>query len=160
MRILLAIDGSEFSEVAAQMLTERPWPSGSVVRVLSVVQDVFPVSPVSAVGAVGVPLVTDTPVNYEELVQPRIQEAERLVARTAETLRRTELEVETTTRRGDPRKEVIEEAEAWRADLIVVGSHGRTGVKRLLMGSVSEGVMRHAHCSVEVVRAPRAQEAS
>jgi nucleotide-binding universal stress UspA family protein len=112
------------------------------------------------VGAVGVPLVTETPVNYEDVVQPRIEEAERLVSRTANALRSTELEVETTMRRGDPRKEVIEEAEAWHADLIVLGSHGRTGVKRLLMGSVSEGVMRHAPCSVEVVRAPRAEEAS
>jgi nucleotide-binding universal stress UspA family protein len=157
MRILLAIDGSEFSEVATRMLTERPWPRGSVVRVLSVVQEVFPVAPPASVG---VPLVTEAPINYEEVVQPRIEEAERLVSRTAEELRATELGVETSTRRGDPRKEVVHEAEEWHADLIVLGSHGRTGVERLLMGSVSEGVMRHAPCSVEVVRAPRAREES
>jgi nucleotide-binding universal stress UspA family protein len=157
MRILLAIDGSPFSDVATHMLTQRPWPPGSVVRVLSVVQEVFPVSPAAPVG---VPLVTETPVNYEDVVQPRIEEAERLVSRTAETLRSTDLGVETAMRRGDPRKEVVEEAQAWNADLIVLGSHGRTGVERLLMGSVSEGVMRHAPCSVEVVRAPRAQEGS
>jgi nucleotide-binding universal stress UspA family protein len=155
MRILLAIDGSEFSEAATRMLTERPWPPGSVVRVISVVQEVFPVSPA---GAVGVPLVTEPPVNYEDVVQPRIEEAERLLSRAAEVLGSTELRGETTLRRGDPRKEVVEEAEEWGADLIVLGSHGRTGIKRLLMGSVSESVMRHAPCSVEVVRAQRAQE--
>jgi nucleotide-binding universal stress UspA family protein len=43
-------------------------------------------------------------------------------------------------------------ADLWGADLIVVGSHGRRGVDRYLMGSVSEAVALHAHCSVEVVR--------
>jgi nucleotide-binding universal stress UspA family protein len=44
-------------------------------------------------------------------------------------------------------------ADLWNADLIVVGSHGRRGFDRYVMGSVSESVALHAHCSVEVVRA-------
>lgn len=154
MRILLAIDGSPFSEAATKMLIERPWPPGSVVRVLSVVQDVFPVSPAAPVG---VPLVTEPPINYEDLLRPRVEEAERLIAETAQALGAANLHVETAMRRGDPRREVVEEATEWNADLIVVGSHGRTGVERWLMGSVSEGVMRHAPCSVEVVRSKRAE---
>ena len=53
---------------------------------------------------------------------------------------------------GDPRTIILDTAEDWQADLIAVGSHGRTGLDRLLMGSVSEAVAVHAHCSVEVVR--------
>jgi nucleotide-binding universal stress UspA family protein len=55
-------------------------------------------------------------------------------------------------RHGDPRSVTIDEATEWRADLIVVGSHGYTGIKRLLLGSVAHSVVSHAPCSVEVVR--------
>jgi nucleotide-binding universal stress UspA family protein len=47
---------------------------------------------------------------------------------------------------------MLDGAAAWRADLIVVGSHGKTGLDRLLLGSVSEHIARHAPCSVEMVR--------
>jgi nucleotide-binding universal stress UspA family protein len=53
---------------------------------------------------------------------------------------------------GEPRAFILDEAKAWGADLIVLGSHGRHGLDRLLMGSVSESVALYAHCSVEVVR--------
>jgi nucleotide-binding universal stress UspA family protein len=54
---------------------------------------------------------------------------------------------------GDPKSQILDVAKEWKADMIVVGSHGRTGLNRFLMGSVSQGVVNHAHCSVEVVRA-------
>ncbi len=54
--------------------------------------------------------------------------------------------------RGDPKEEITNAAARWLADLAVVGSHGRRGLKRLLLGSVSEAVARHAPCSVEVTR--------
>jgi nucleotide-binding universal stress UspA family protein len=53
---------------------------------------------------------------------------------------------------GDVKKTVLEEAQKWAADLIVVGSHGRKGFKRMLLGSVSEAVAMNAHCSVLVGR--------
>jgi nucleotide-binding universal stress UspA family protein len=53
---------------------------------------------------------------------------------------------------GDPRSFILDTAKAWGADLIVLGSHGRHGWDRLLMGSVAESVAFHAHCSVEVIR--------
>jgi hypothetical protein len=52
----------------------------------------------------------------------------------------------------EPRAVILDEASKWNANLIVLGSHGRHGMDRLLMGSVSEAVAFHAHCSVEVVR--------
>jgi nucleotide-binding universal stress UspA family protein len=51
-----------------------------------------------------------------------------------------------------PKAVILAEAEKTRADLIVVGSHGHHGIERFLLGSVSEGVALHAHCSVEVIR--------
>ena len=54
---------------------------------------------------------------------------------------------------GKPAGEIIEAAKEWPADLIVIGSHGRGGVKRALLGSVAEAVMRHATCPILVIRA-------
>jgi nucleotide-binding universal stress UspA family protein len=58
---------------------------------------------------------------------------------------------------GSPKRVILDEAERWGADLIVVGSHGRRGLQRFLLGSVSQAVALHAPCSVEIVRMPLAQ---
>jgi len=55
---------------------------------------------------------------------------------------------------GTPAAEIVRTAREWPADVIVIGSHGRDGLERVLLGSVAEAVMRHAPCSVLVVRAP------
>lgn len=57
-------------------------------------------------------------------------------------------------REGTPWKEIIDSAREWHADVIVVGTHGRTGLTRLVFGSTADGVLRHASCPVVVV--PRA----
>jgi nucleotide-binding universal stress UspA family protein len=54
---------------------------------------------------------------------------------------------------GKPATKVVEGAKNWPADLIVMGSHGRGRVEKLLLGSVAEGVLRHAPCPVLIVRA-------
>jgi nucleotide-binding universal stress UspA family protein len=60
----------------------------------------------------------------------------------------------TKVMRGDAKSAILDDAKSWGADLIVMGSHGRRGLERFLVGSVSEAVLRHAHCSVEIVRLP------
>lgn len=55
---------------------------------------------------------------------------------------------------GAPEKEILAFAEHEHVDLIVMGSHGRTGVSRVLLGSIAEGVVRHAHCPVLTVKQP------
>jgi nucleotide-binding universal stress UspA family protein len=62
------------------------------------------------------------------------------------------LRVSTEIVRGHPKHAIIDEAEAWDADLIVVGSHGYRGLTKLWLGSVSQAVASHAKCSVEIVR--------
>ena len=144
MRILLAIDGSEPSETAARVLSARPWPKGSTLRILSVIQNAYyPAVPELALA-----------VNYDQMTQELVQGAEKLVARMADSLCRSGITVETRVRHGDPRVEIVDDSRDWGADLIVVGSHGRTGLKRWIIGSVAEYVVRHAPCAVEVVRIP------
>lgn len=61
---------------------------------------------------------------------------------------------------GDPATEIVKYATEQRADAIVIGTHGRTGVDRLVMGSVAERVMREAPCSVLVVKLPKGNRGS
>lgn len=83
------------------------------------------------------------------------------LARAAFARRVAEVEgcadIELFFERGQAYAEIVKRAEAWRADLVMVGSQGRTGLSRLLLGSVAEKVVRHAHCPVLVVRPGRHQ---
>lgn len=143
MRILLALDDSKHSNAAIDMLLQRPWPHGSTVRVLCVAQSYIPFPG---------PFASDGALNYAEVAQSLVKRAQEIVDLTATKLGALGLTVEPRVRQGDPRHEIMEEAQDWGADLVVVGSHGRTGLQRWLLGSVAEHVVRHAPCSVEVVR--------
>jgi nucleotide-binding universal stress UspA family protein len=78
--------------------------------------------------------------------------AHELVEQIASELRGGGFKVDAAVEVGDIRERIIDAAEEWGADLIVVGSHGRSGIPRFLLGSVAEFVARHAECSVEIVR--------
>ena len=151
MKVLLAIDGSSYSTAAVELVATRPWPPDTIVRVLTAVEPIMqpPDQWNSMVGVEALELAR------EELTL----QADQLVKNVAEKLRKTGLMVETEVSNGDPRSIIVDQAEEWSADLVVVGSHGYTGLKRLLLGSVAQSVVSHAPCSVEVVRKKRTPEA-
>ncbi len=131
-RVLLATDGSETSAAAARALAERPWPEGSEFKVLSVEEPwALKLSRVRRDGQ----------------AQDAVGSAERVLASAG-------LKATGAVLSGNAKEVILEEAKRWAADLIVVGSHGRRGFRRLLLGSVSEAVAMNAHCSVVVVRGP------
>ena len=68
------------------------------------------------------------------------------------------LDVEDLIARGDPASEIVRAAEERGAGLIVISSHGRTGLGRILFGSTAESVVRHARCPVLVVKPPRGSD--
>ena len=148
-KILLAVDGSVYGEAAARAIAERPWPARSEVRVLSVVEVVLP----------AMHALFDPPfVQSDEVQRLRLEavaRAQRAVSDAVAILAPSGLAVsETISVLLDGTKEVIlQEARDWGADWLFVGSHGRQGAERLLMGSVSEALAMQANCSVEVVRA-------
>jgi nucleotide-binding universal stress UspA family protein len=145
MRILLAVDGSVPSQDAIDEVAGRPWPTPSNLRAVSVVGPYVP-PPTEFIPGAFAP---------HEVVQEHMKDAERIAAHAADRLTRSGLSVDTAVRHGDPRTVIVDEATEWRADLIVVGSHGHTGLTRLLLGSVAQAVVAHAPCSVEVVRKRR-----
>ncbi len=144
MKLLLATDGSEFSVAAVRSVASRPWPEGTQVRVIS------------APGLVL--LLRECPYfeqhQVEELNVASMEESHKAVASAVEILSRSGLKVHSGVPllHDTPSQIILDEAEKWHADMIVVGSHGRSGFDRLTMGSVSEAVALHAGCSVEVIR--------
>jgi nucleotide-binding universal stress UspA family protein len=85
------------------------------------------------------------------------EQAKALVEKTTGKLRASGFIVTPALEEGDPKSKIIDVAKEWKADLIVLGSHGRTGLERFLMGNVADSVARHADCSVEIVRLPSAR---
>lgn len=144
MKLLLATDGSTFSAAATQAVIADVKRDGAEIRAVHVV-DTRKELPAEMTAV-------DTGI-MNAPVQRR--SAEALVEATAELLRAEGLKTTTMVVWGDPRSKIIEVAEEWRADLIVLGSNGGTGLSGFLMGSVSDAVAHHAGCSVEIVRVPK-----
>jgi nucleotide-binding universal stress UspA family protein len=151
MNILLATDGSEHSAAAVDEVVRRHPPAGTRVRVISVFEPpYFPQT--YPLGGMDMSL-------YEEMQKGGREEARSAVEKAASELRERgrKLNVTTEVLAGSPKRVILEDAETFGADLIVVGSHGRGTLERFLLGSVSQAVALHAKCSVEIVRAPRPQ---
>ncbi|HKY44463.1 MAG TPA: universal stress protein [Pyrinomonadaceae bacterium] len=135
-KVLLASDGSETSLQAARAVVGRPWPEGSEFRVISVEEPWA---------------IKLSRLRHENEAQQAVSSAEQVLGSAG-------LKVTSEVLSGKPKEAILEQAQKWPADLIVVGSHGRRGFKRFLLGSVSEAVAMNAQCSVVVVRAPRKTE--
>ncbi len=142
LRILLATDGSDCSIAAARSVAGRPWPKASEIRIVS--------APDVLVPAID-PWDLDPQV-LDRLREVELQYAREAVAKVRDIVSGTELNVSDAIPAGSPKSVILDEAKNWGADLIVVGSHGRRGISRFLLGSVAEAVALHSECSVEVIR--------
>ena len=138
-RILIAVDGSPIAAHAADVGIELARSLGGEVALIHVVDPAQNWAPESGVPAA-------------ELIKLAEQDGKRLLAdiHPRATLQAPPLEF---VQVGKPTSEIMKAAKDWPADIIVIGSHGRGGISRVLLGSVAEGVMRHASCPVLVVRA-------
>jgi CBS domain-containing protein/nucleotide-binding universal stress UspA family protein len=147
MKVLVGVDESAYSNAAIRFISEGTWPKGSRFIVLSSSPSIF-------LGA------GDT-IPPDSLAQVLRQEESRhreIADRAAAGLRNRGLSVDARVERGDARTVLVDAARSEEADLVIVGSHGRTGLKRLLLGSVASYVVAHAPCSVLVVKEPQMQD--
>jgi nucleotide-binding universal stress UspA family protein len=146
MKILLATDGSEFSNVAVDSVAKRPWPEGSEMKIVSVMD--FPWPPTTETWAL--------PDGYYEKLQNASKEQAAAAIKDAvariKSGKSSGVELTTQIACGPAKAAIMDEAKSWDADLIVLGSHGRGGWDRFLLGSVSQAVAMNAPCSVEIVR--------
>lgn len=151
MKILLAIDDSKFAEAAIHAVLSQVRQDHTQVLVLHAVDwSNFMPTPFPVVGEE--PMFTTN--RLDAIIETETRKAQDLVKTAADRLRAAGFEVSTSVREGDPKMVILDGAAEWKAELIVVGSHGRKGVTRFVLGSVSEAVARYAHCSVEIARLP------
>ncbi len=146
MKILLAVDGSQCSDLAVSEVARRPWPEESQIEIITVIEPLLlPMSEPMAI-----------PGDYFEQAEQVAQEqAAAVIEKATEAIRSahpTGIAITSEILRGNPKQVIVEEAERWKADLIIVGSHGYKGFTRFWLGSVSQAVASHSHCSVEIVR--------
>jgi nucleotide-binding universal stress UspA family protein len=145
MRILLPVDGSSFSDAAVNEVASRPWPASSEVKIVTAFQ--VPMTPTPEVWA----LPEDYFDKLERMARHQAQTViDSAVAKLTNTLDES-ITVTSEVLAGSPRAAILDEAVRWQADLIVMGSHGYGVWHRFLLGSVSQAVVSHANCSVEVV---------
>jgi nucleotide-binding universal stress UspA family protein len=142
MRVVLATDGSKDSRAAAAFLKELPLPASTTVRIIAVVS-----LPGFALDGTLAPA----------LKRAVLDRAQGVAEEARATLASRGFTIETSVAEGDPRKEIVREANEWKADLVVLGARGLGGVKRFLLGSVSDAVARHAACPVLIVKGRRRQ---
>lgn len=148
MNVLICVDESEFAEHIIDYVSSQHWSEDTEFVVLHVVQSLLPVSAV-------------IPIPIQEGLHSELMETGRkLVRHVSDALKEKgfnqtfyEEVIE-----GDPRSEILDWARRAQCAMIVVGSHGRRGFDRLILGSVSHSVVAAAPCSVVVVRAPRLKQ--
>ena len=141
MRIVLATDESDASLAAAQAVAKTNWPADTEVKVVSVVNPIiYSLEEIGVFGDKG----TDR--------------AHRAIGETLNVLRETPLKISGELIAGRRARQIIDRAKNWHADLIVIGSHHRRGLKRLPFGGTSAAVAKRAHCSVRVIRSASRNE--
>ncbi|MDO8562913.1 MAG: universal stress protein [Candidatus Limnocylindria bacterium] len=148
-KLVVAEDGTPGAKDAVDLVATLPIFKGLQAIVVSVANVATPWT----VGAEPPMLYSAAVEAYFETLDQQRETSGRLAATTAERLTQAGLSAKSKTREGHAAGELVAEAEAEKADLIVIGSRGHTGVARLLLGSVARAVLTHAHCSVLIVHA-------
>ena len=146
MKIVLATDGSVQSTAAVKEIAHRSFPAKTEVHVVVAYATTSLLLQMDSMGA--------SQDFYAQADRYALEGAQATAKKAAEMLTHgnPDLIVSTLVVEGPAKNVILEEAEKIKADLIVVGSHGYGMVERFLLGSVSQSVAMHAHCSVEIVR--------
>ena len=135
-KILLATDGSEDAALATQATIDLSNQSNAELHVVYVGRSSIRLSPKE----------------YHAAAREKIGELAKAVEEAGGDVTETHLRIDDSQTAGNEAEHITGLAEELGADLIVIGSRGLSGMKRLVMGSVSESVVRHAHCPVLVMR--------
>ena len=145
-KVLFATDGSKFAEQSLAHATELAKKCGARMRVVTVVENpVFYGTP-EATALYDAEFYRSLSIELEKLAQGALDRVESAAKEAG-------VEVSGVVRHGAPADEILEEAKSWGADVIVLSTHGRTGISRLLLGSVANRIVNHAPCPVLLDRA-------
>lgn len=149
MRVLIAVEDDQFGSAMVDYLTSHQWQPGTIVKLLHVVEPSIVGDNITAVYGGGID---------NEIMEDRVKHGSALINKLRERLQATlgnAIPIEVNVVIGRAHHTILEMADNWKADMIVLGSHGRSGLSRFLLGSVSLAVVSNANCSVTVVRLPK-----
>jgi nucleotide-binding universal stress UspA family protein len=145
MKALVTTDGSDFSQKALAMLGTLLPAEKTEVQLVSVFRSprmlTYGTDPYN--------------LTFERMVDQLRDKAESDCDAGRQILAAQGFPVKTLTVMGEPASAILDLAEAEKPDVVVVGSHGKSGIQRFLLGSVSEQVVRYSPCSTLVIKPPR-----
>jgi len=145
--VVLADDGSPSAVIAASVLEAFPLPAQTPISVLSITDTGFPFTAAAAPG-----LYDQAITSYVRSLAEARDQTRRIAEGAAERLEKAGYQTASVVRDGDPAHEIVEYARTQATGLLVLGTRGHTGLKRLLLGSVARNVLLQAPCSVLIVR--------
>ena len=136
LKVLVAVDGSEVSDLAVKRAGQYTGLANVDLTLLTVLEDI---------------------VSYKKIpntfiYQERKKEAEKILRKAKKNLKDHGVDCKTKIAAGPVASEIVRIAEEQSATSIFVGSRGNRGLKRMLLGSVADDVIRHAHCPVTIIR--------
>lgn len=147
-KILVPVDGSPTSTLGLAQAITLAQNQGATLRLIHVVNEFIMTSPYDGF-AVG------------QVIDALRESGKALLQEAAAKVRAAGIEVDTTFEEaigGQAGAHIVRQAQAWPADLIVMGTHGRRGIRRMVMGSDAEYVVRHTPVPVLLIRGPEAAE--
>ncbi|HEY9785238.1 MAG TPA: universal stress protein [Candidatus Obscuribacterales bacterium] len=145
-RVLVAIEDETFGQAIVDFVGQLKWPSGAKFKLIHVIEPQ--------------PIVDAPPSYWQEALEQSIARGQKLLDGLAAKLRAqiSGADVVQEVVEGFAKETILEMAEDWKVDLIIMGSHGRKGFSRFLLGSVSSAVSENAGCSTLIVRLPQAKD--
>lgn len=149
MRVLTAVEDDQFGSAVVDYLTSHQWMPGTIIKILHVVEPSIVGDNITAVYGGGID---------HEIMEDRVKHGSALINKLRDRLQASlgnSIPIEVNVVIGRPHHVILQTADEWKADMIVVGSHGKSGFSRFLLGSVSLSVVSNANCSVTVVRLPK-----
>ena len=155
-RILVAVDADEITDAVVATASGLAQPLGAQLALLHVVDTAQAIAPLAVAEPTGLgapPLMTAANMEVtEQLIEDQERSGESFLQGLARRLPEG-IAAEPLLREGAPAETIIATAREWNADLIVMGTHGRGGLERLVVGSTAESVLRAATCPVLTIRA-------
>jgi nucleotide-binding universal stress UspA family protein len=152
-KILVPLDGSEHSDralVTALQIARNFKSEITLLHVYSVTVTPVVIPEPTTLNPTGVPIATSAEVS--KMVDAARDAGKKILADGEQKVRAENVPVETSLREGNSPQEIVKAAKEGQFDLIVIGARGIHRLRDLLMGSVTEGVVKHASCSVLVVK--------
>lgn len=154
MKILIAYDGSSCADAALEDLKRAGLPTDAEVLLMSVAEQWFPPPPPSSYEIVESAFVWSAAPGAEKQMSQAVEQAQTTAFQASRIVQSNfpNWKIRAEGYCGSPASEIIDRAEEWGADLIVVGACGHSGFSRFIFGSVSQSVVTEAPCSIRVSR--------